>query len=147
MLKESGAPEEIMQMNADVLSFVGDGVQTLAVRTALAISSAKRSGALHRLTAQKINATSQAQALKNILHLLNEEEYAVYKRCRNHKTNNSAKNASVGDYRIATGFEGLIGFLYLTGRHERLSYLLEFAYNPECLGSEIEGNGIFKGEI
>ena len=64
-----------------------------------------------------------------ILPLLTEEEEAVYKRGRNAKSYTSAKNASVIDYRIATGFEALMGFLYLMGRNERMLELVKIAVN------------------
>jgi len=67
--------------------------------------------------------------MEKILPLLTEEEEAVYKRGRNAKSYTSAKNASVIDYRIATGFEALMGFLYLMGRNERMLELVKIAVN------------------
>ena len=67
--------------------------------------------------------------MEKILPLLTEDEEAVYKRGRNAKSYTSAKNASVIDYRIATGFEALMGFLYLMGRNERMLELVKIAVN------------------
>ena len=63
-----------------------------------------------------------------MLELLTEEELAVYKRGRNSKSHTSAKNASMTDYRHATGFEALIGYLYLSGETERVNELMKIAY-------------------
>ncbi|HOB63849.1 MAG: ribonuclease III [Clostridiales bacterium] len=119
---------ELNMMNPAVLSFVGDSVQTLYVRAALAALSGEKAGPLHRKASAFVNATSQAQALKHILSVLTEEELAVYKRCRNVKKPTSAKNSTIIDYRIASGFEGVVGYLYLGGFHERLAELMELAY-------------------
>lgn len=120
--------KELMLMQPAVLAFIGDSVQTLFVRTELAYECAGKTSKLHRMAAAKINATSQAAAVKNIMDSLTEEELYVFKRCRNFKANTTAKNATVVDYKIASGFEGLIGFLYLAGEHGRLSELLRSAY-------------------
>jgi len=121
--------EKIRLLNAAVLSFVGDSVQTLFVRTELALEEGKSTCALHQKASAKINATAQAQAVRKILPLLTEHELDIFKRCRNYKTATVAKNAAVADYKTASGFEGLVGYLYLTGESERLSELLSLAYN------------------
>ena len=63
--------------------------------------------------------------------MLTEDEVDVYKRCRNAKQSTMAKHASAVDYKIASGLEGLLGFLYLSGQSERISELLNIAYNEE----------------
>lgn len=123
--------EEARRIDAGVLAFVGDAVQTLYVRTRLAAALDVKSGALHRLAAHEVNATAQASALKRIESLLTEEELSVYKRSRNTHKETVAKHADVVDYKIASGFEGLIGYLYLTGDARRLSELIHFAYNDD----------------
>lgn len=122
------AEHDLNQINPAVLSFVGDSVQTLYVRAALAAESGEKSGALHRKAAAIINATSQAAALKHILDKLSDKELGIYKRCRNAKKPTSAKNSTIVDYRIASGFEGVLGYLYLGGFHDRLAELIELAY-------------------
>lgn len=121
-----------------VLAFVGDGVQTLYVRSKFALLSGCKTGELHRLTSMQVKATAQAEKVEKILHLLTEEEQAVYRRARNSKTATSAKNAAIGDYRKASGFEALIGFLYLTGDHDRLNFILEKA--DESVEGENDGS-------
>lgn len=116
---------------ATSLSFVGDAVHTLAVRQKLMENRDVKTGLLHRLASQEVNAEAQAHALKRIENLLTEDENDVYKRCRNAKQSTMAKHASAVDYKIASGFEGLIGFLYLSGQSQRIAELLTLAYNTE----------------
>ncbi len=130
-LPQSGSiktEDELDLMSPSVLSFIGDGVQTLYVRVKLATSTTAKTESLHRQTSSFVSAVAQAQALKKIQNILTEKELGVFKRCRNCKTNTHAKNASIGDYRIASGLEGLIGYLYLSGATARLGELLEIAY-------------------
>lgn len=119
------------RMDATVLAFIGDAVQTLAVRGEVAFNVDKKTGALHRMVADCVKATSQSSAVKRILPLLTEDEESVYKRCRNTKKPTFAKNASIEDYNMATGLEGLIGYLYLIGAHDRLNELMKIAYNKD----------------
>lgn len=84
----------------------------------------QKSGALHKLATKEIKAEAQADKIEKLLPCLSEEEVAVYKRARNAHYSSSAKNASIGDYKKASGFEALLGYLYLTGKHDRLNELL-----------------------
>lgn len=116
---------------ATSLSFIGDAVHTLAVRQKLMENRDVKTGLLHRLASQEVNAEAQSHALKRIENLLTEDETDVYKRCRNAKQSTMAKHASAVDYKIASGFEGLIGFLYLSGQSQRIAELLTLAYNTD----------------
>ncbi len=116
---------------ATSLSFIGDAVHTLAVRQKLMENRDVKTGLLHRLASLEVNAEAQSHALKRIENLLTEDETDVYKRCRNAKQSTMAKHASAVDYKIASGFEGLIGFLYLSGQSQRIAELLTLAYNTE----------------
>jgi|AGTN01.2.fsa_nt_gi Uncharacterized protein conserved in bacteria len=122
--------KELSAFGPDALAFVGDAVQTLFVRSEAAAEIKKKTAALHRSTAEKVKAVSQAVAVKNILFLLTPEEDSVYKRARN-MNSGKAKNAPILDYREASGFEGLIGWLYLKGEHDRLNELLRKAYSED----------------
>lgn len=97
---------EADEMNPLVLAFVGDSVQQLYVRTRLAISSDKKSGALHKLATKEIKAEAQADKIEKLLPCLSEEEVAVYKRARNAHYSSSAKNASIGDYKKSKRIRG-----------------------------------------
>ena len=119
--------EQAKQISPLVLAFVGDSVQTLYVRTNLVLNTTYSTNNLHKLTADKVKAVSQAKQVDKLLDIFTEDELAIYKRGRNSSPNTIAKNASVADYKKASGFESVIGYLYLTGEHERLNYLLEIS--------------------
>lgn len=124
------ADSEADALDAGVLAFVGDAVQTLMVRTRLALSMGTKSGEMHRAQIREVSAEAQAKAFRNIEKMLSEEETRVYKRSRNTHTF-SSRHIDVYDYIVATGLEGLIGYLYLTGKNERLAELINAAYFSE----------------
>lgn len=115
---------EVRQLNSLVLAYVGDSVQQLMIRAELAGETTAKAGELHRLASLRIKASAQAADMDRIMPYLDEEELDVYKRARNSKMNTMAKNASCADYKKASGFEAVIGYLYLLGRQDRLEYLL-----------------------
>ena len=110
-----------------VLAFVGDAVQTLYVRTNLVLTTTLQTNELHKLTSEKVKAVSQAKQIDKLLDIFTEEELAIYKRGRNSSPNTIAKNASIAEYKKASGLEAVIGYLYLTGDHERLNNLLKIS--------------------
>ena len=109
------------------LAFVGDGVYELYVRTRLMRAGSLQANKLHRLATQYVKAGAQAASVRAILDKLSEEEGAVYRRGRNAKSATVPKNVDVAEYRMATGFEALLGYLYLSGRAERLREIMELA--------------------
>ena len=115
--------ERASLMNPVVLAFVGDAVYTLLVRTELAVNSAAKANELNKRAAEIVSAHGQSGALERMLPLLTEEEDAVYRRGRNAKKTTRSKNATVSDYVRSTGFEALLGYLYLTGQTERIQEL------------------------
>ena len=120
------SPQEknkVKQMNPLVLAFVGDGVETLFVRSKVALSCGEKANALHKKAAAEVNAHAQSEQVERILPYLTEEETEIYHRARNSKSRHHAKNFSVVDYRRASGLEAVIGYLYLTGEKERLDAL------------------------
>ena len=123
LIDELVAKERARQMNPVVLAFVGDAVYTLCVRQRLALGSGEKTGALNRRASEKISAHGQSESLSRILPLLTQEEEDVYRRGRNAKKPTKSKNASVGEYVRSTGFEALVGYLYLTGQAERIGEL------------------------
>ena len=116
-------------MNPVVLAYMGDCVHTLYVRQKLAFSSDAKSGELNKREAKIVCATAQAHALNNILPLLTEEEHAIFRRARNSKKNSRAKTATLTEYAKSTGFEAVIGYLYVTNQTDRLNELLFKAEN------------------
>jgi ribonuclease-3 family protein len=111
-------------LNPIVLAFVGDAVYSLFVREKLTFTSDSKSGELNKLATSEVMATAQADFVKEILPLLTEEELAIFKRARNAKKPTKAKHASVADYNNATGFEAVVGYLYIVGEIERLNFIL-----------------------
>lgn len=111
-------------INSIVLAYIGDSVHSLYIRTKLILNTSKNAKAMHNLSSAVVNAGSQARAYEHLSKEFTQEEEAVFKRARNSKNHQSAKNASVIDYRKATGFEAVLGYLYLSGQTERLNYIL-----------------------
>ena len=104
------------QYSALGLAYIGDCVYDLIIRTIVIDLGNGKVKNFHRITSSIVKATSQAKLMKVIMEDLTQEEEAVYRHGRNTKSATSAKNASIVDYRVATGFEALIGYLYL--KHE-----------------------------
>ena len=107
------------------LAYIGDAVYDVIIRTVVVERANRAANELHKRTVKYVNAGVQAAMIEALLEELTEEEEAVYKRGRNAKSYTSAKNASIQDYRKATGFEALIGFLYLTGQTGRILHLVK----------------------
>ena len=102
------------------LAYIGDGIFDLVIRTLVVGKGNTRASQLHYQTSHIVKAQSQAKMIEALEAHLTEEEADVYRRGRNAKSNTAAKNASIVDYRKATGFEALMGYLYLTDRFERM---------------------------
>ena len=118
----------IEEMSTAALAYLGDSIIELCVRETLVkkgVSSAKN---LNFSALLFVKAEAQADAMKNILPLLSEEETAAYKRGRNIGHTNTPKSATVGQYRMATGMEALFGYLYLKGEGDRINELFSLAY-------------------
>ena len=110
--------------NPIVLAFVGDAVYSLFVREKLTFYSDCKTGELNKLATKEVNAVAQSEIVKVLLPIFTEEELAVFKRARNAKKTTKAKHASVAEYNNATGFEAVLGYLYITGQTDRLNIIL-----------------------
>lgn len=106
------------------LAFVGDAVYTLFVREKLVIEHDFSTGTLQKMSSIEVSAHGQNFLLEKILPDLTEEELGVFKRGRNAKKPTRSKNATVAEYNNSTGFEALLGYLYLAGKYERIEQLL-----------------------
>lgn len=102
------------------LAFIGDGVFDLVIRSVIVGRANKQTDKLHKMKSGIVKAGTQAALAAAIMNDLTEEEQGYYRRGRNAHSYSSAKNASIADYRKATGFEALIGFLYLTNQNDRI---------------------------
>ena len=109
------------------LAYIGDAIYDLVIRTVVVERANQSANNLHKKTVQYVNARIQAKMIDALESELTEEETAVYHRGRNAKSYTSAKNASIIEYRKATGLEALCGYLYLTGQQERLLCLIHEA--------------------
>ena len=107
------------------LAYIGDCIFDLVIRTVVVERGNEPANKLHKKTVAYVKAQTQASMIEALLPYLTEEEEAVYKRGRNAKSYTSAKNASIGDYRKATGMEALVGYLYLTGQEARIMELIK----------------------
>ena len=111
------------QLSPITLAFVGDAVYSLIVREELVLTSDKPADRLHSQSAKRVSAAAQCTAVEALMDELSEEELAIFKRGRNAATKHTPKNASGRDYHYATGFEALIGYLYLSRRYDRIKEL------------------------
>lgn len=111
------------------LAFTGDAVFSLFIREKLVCEANRPVGELHKLSVQSVKASAQAAAMRKIMPLLTEKETDVFKRGRNAHTSHTPKNQSGCDYHYATGFETLLGYLYLNDESERLNFLLNEVIN------------------
>ncbi|NLL56059.1 MAG: ribonuclease III [Clostridiales bacterium] len=122
---------QLFDYNPQVLSLIGDGVHTLFVRTMLSFSHQYNLNDLHSSACKMVCASAQAAAVKKITEIFNDDENFIYRKCKNAKCNNIPKHASLMEYKLATAFEGVIGFLYLSGQNKRLGQILNFVYGQE----------------
>jgi ribonuclease-3 family protein len=107
------------------LAYIGDGIYDLVIRSVVVGQGNTRADRLHKRTSQLVKAHTQSQMIEALLSYLSDEELSVYRRGRNAKSNTMAKNASMSDYRRATGFEALMGYLYLKDEMARLIELVK----------------------
>ena len=107
------------------LAYIGDGVFDIIIRTIIVGQGNSGSHDLHVQVSKYVNAGAQASMIEFLMLHLDEEELTIYRRGRNAKSATVAKNASIQDYRKATGFEALIGYLYLGARMDRIIELLK----------------------
>ncbi|NLJ90537.1 MAG: ribonuclease III [Clostridiales bacterium] len=114
-----------------VLAFIGDGVYDLVIRTIVVEKGNARVKDLHKECSELVKAPAQANLYNNIKDELTQEEVNIFKRGRNTKIRTLAKNASKSSYRIATGFEALIGYLYLTNNFSRILELIKIGLDKE----------------
>lgn len=120
------------QLSPLVLAYIGDSIFDLVIKTYLLDTKGNMQvNKLNRFASNIVKAQSQSEMIGIIEPLLSPAEEAVYKRGRNAKSYTSAKNASISDYRRATGFEALMGYLYLEGEYERMIQLIKAGLDKE----------------
>ena len=107
------------------LAYIGDDVYDIIIRTMVVEKANRSAHDLHLISSRYVKAQTQAAMIEALGDVLTEEEEAVYKRGRNAKAYTTAKNASVADYRKATGLEALVGYLYLQNKMDRILELIK----------------------
>ncbi len=107
------------------LAYIGDSVYDLIIKSLVINGGNKQVNKLHKETSAMVQASAQSEMMRAIQEVLTEEEHGVYRRGRNAKSVSPAKNQSLTDYRRATGFEALIGWLYLQNNWKRLIDLIK----------------------
>ena len=106
------------------LAYIGDAVYELLIWTRVVSRGSVQVNKMHKKSASLVKAEAQADLIKALMDELTEEELAVYKRGRNAKSVTMARHATMTDYRMATGLEALVGYLYLQGEYKRLLELV-----------------------
>lgn len=106
------------------LAYIGDGVYDLVIRSIVVGGGNTKPHLLHEKTSSVVKAKAQSAMVDFMLPEMTEEEEHIYRRGRNAKSVTMAKNATMTEYRRATGFEALIGYLYLTDRTDRMLDLI-----------------------
>lgn len=117
----------VQQLPALVLAYVGDAYFTLYIRTRLLGYEQNKVRVLHTFDARMVSAVMQSKAIKALEAELSSEEGDILRRGRNAKST-VPKSASIAEYRYATGFEALVGYLYLQKKYDRLSELVDKAF-------------------
>lgn len=117
------------------LAYMGDCAYEIVIRTLLVHQGNTHVDRLNKRASNLAKAVTQSQIIGAVSERLTEEEMAIYKRGRNAKSYTSAKNASINDYRRATGFEALIGWLYLKGEYDRMTEIIRDGF--EAIGADV----------
>ena len=116
---------DILDYSPLTLAYIGDSVYEVVVRTVIVDEANRSVDKIHKAASNLVRAGAQAKIAKTLMDEFTTEEISVYKRGRNAKVNTKAKNASMGEYKAATGFEALIGYLYLTNQTERMLEIIK----------------------
>lgn len=120
-----GKRQDIRTYSPLTLAYIGDAVYDLIIRTVVVERANRPANDLHHITVKYVSANAQSRIVQALMEQLTEEEQSIYRRGRNSKPHTTAKNASVADYMKATGFEAVIGYLYLTARMDRALELVQ----------------------
>ena len=116
---------DVREYSPLTLAYIGDSVYDLVIKSLVVNKGNKQVQKLHKETSSFVQASAQSLMMRAMQEVLTDEERAVYKRGRNAKSVSPAKNQSITDYRRATGFEALMGYLYLTKQWNRMIDLIK----------------------
>ncbi|MBO4921071.1 MAG: ribonuclease III [Lachnospiraceae bacterium] len=124
IVENEGTLKDVRQIPALTLAYLGDAIYELVLRTMLVERGLSHVDSLNKKASGYAKAPTQAKIFRIIEESLSEEELGFYKRGRNAKSGSVAKSGTVMDYRMATGFESMLGYLYLSGKQERILELV-----------------------
>ncbi len=127
IMHDNKAFTQVNQLSPLVLAFIGDSVFDLFIRSRLVMRKSVSAHKMHIKATGYVKAAAQSRIALSLHDKLNEEEKLVFRRGRNAKSATVPKNADIMDYRHSTAIEAVIGYLYLSGKEERLMELLEMA--------------------
>ncbi len=127
---------ELRTYSGLAFAYVGDSVYDLIIRTMVVSKGNTRPNKYHKDAIRFVNAKAQTEIMGKIKEYLTEEEATIFRRGRNSKTISPAKNQSLHDYRIATGFEALVGYLYLSGKMDRIMELIQIGLGDVAASTE-----------
>ena len=116
---------DIQNVPMQTLAFIGDAVYNVYIRSYLASLNNVKTGILHKDSIKYVSAKGQSYIIDKIYEILTDDEINVYKRGRNTNVGTISKHVDVVEYKKATGFEALIGYLYITKQNERLDFLVK----------------------
>ena len=134
MEKEVLSKQQAARINAVTLAFLGDAVYTLYVREKLVCSNTGKAADLQRAAAKVLSAKGQSAFLDKVLALFDETENEVFHRGRNAKKATKSKHSTAAEYCRSTGFEAVLGYLYLAGENERIAQLLSLLDEQQLQG-------------
>ena len=117
-------PLELRNYSPLTLAYIGDAANELVIRSIIVEQGNAPVNKLHKRSSRLVKAKTQAEAAARLMDVFTEEELAVYKRGRNARSHTMAKNAEMTDYRMATGFEAVMGYLHLKQDYERMVTLV-----------------------
>lgn len=130
---------DVQEYSPLALAYIGDCVYDLIIKTWIMSGGNRQVHKMHEDTSRYVQASAQSLMMRSMQEYLNQEEHAIYRRGRNAKSVSPAKNQSITDYRRATGFEALLGYLYLKKEYERLTELVKIGL--DSLLEKEEKNG------
>ena len=121
--------KDAAKLNTSTLAYLGDAVYSLAIREMLVERNPANVKSINRKSVGYVSASGQARAARDMLAngFLTEDEEALLKRARNHRTTSMPKNADAREYKLATGFEALLGYLHLSEMQDRCNEVIEEA--------------------
>ena len=122
-----GKKQDIRPYSPLTLAYIGDGVYDLIIRTMVVEQANRPANQLHRFTTKYVSANAQSKIVQMLRDSFTEEEESIFRRGKNAKPHTMAKNATPAEYMRATGFEAVLGYLYLTGRMERVLELVKLS--------------------